>query len=487
MKRCICFSRVSTEHQNLDPQNEKIINAAVLDGYTRDNIILIEHKESAVKLDFEERLGIKELMNYVEQYDNINSIYIYELSRLSRIPSDLYKIRDYLYNNQINLVCLNPSMKLLNDDGKYNETSSIIFGIFVSLAEQEGYIRKARIKKAVDKNKSLGLHTGGNKMFGYTTNSEHEYIIDHHQGNIIIEIFNMYVYQNMSIRKIAAELNARGISMQTIGKNKNPNSTYLTMCVNINNILKRKEYIGEVTGKPAIISKQLFDKAQEIMKHRTICATRKEVPALLRGMLYDKPSGWLLSANYTCKNYYSKRAKGGASISFECADKIVWDYCKNMYNEMSNKDYQALYSQLQKNYQNAMLKQYKTVDKMKTLKSQIDLVEERIIVGKISKQKAEELETKYENELKELHRQAIAFDEERTNIQKQMNELSEHHENNTDIDLDNMNIEQKINTLKKIVDKIYIERISRVEAIIEIQGIYNSVTYKVDTYHKKII
>lgn len=487
MNRCICFSRVSTSSQNLGPQNDKIINAAINDGYARNEIILIEHKESGVRVSFDERIGIKELMMYVNEYKDINAIYIYELSRLSRIPTDLYKIRDFLYNNQINLVCLNPSMKLLNDDGTFNETSSIIFGIFVSLAEQEGYLRKARIKKAVDKNRALGLHTGGNKMFGYTTNDKHEYIINHNQADIVTEIFDMYVNKQMSIRRIARELSDRGIKMQTIGKNDNPNSTYLTMCVNINNILKRHEYIGEVIGKPAIITKEIFDKAQEIMKKRTICATRKEVPALLRGILYDKPSGWLLSANYNSRYYYSKRAKGGASISFECADKIIWEYCKKMYNKMSDNDFQSLYHNLEEKYRNYMIKQYKMADKINKLKTQIDLVEERIIIGKISKEKADELERKYEKELNEAKNAAIEYDNERTNVQKQMIQLQEHHEHNDEIDLDNMPIERMIETVHDIVNKIYITRISRIEALIEIEGKYSNEEYRVDTYHKCII
>lgn len=54
--KCIILSRVSTIVQDLNQQTEEVKKQALADGYTE--IIIIEDKESAVKLDEESRLGL---------------------------------------------------------------------------------------------------------------------------------------------------------------------------------------------------------------------------------------------------------------------------------------------------------------------------------------------------------------------------------------------------------------------------------------------
>lgn len=63
--KCIILSRVSTEQQDLIQQTENVKNEALRQGYSPENIIIIEDKESAVKLSEEE---IKSLQNEKRQY-----------------------------------------------------------------------------------------------------------------------------------------------------------------------------------------------------------------------------------------------------------------------------------------------------------------------------------------------------------------------------------------------------------------------------------
>ena len=58
-KKCICFARVSTAIQDLEQQTEELYREAERNGYTKDKVILIENKESAVKLDEEERIALR--------------------------------------------------------------------------------------------------------------------------------------------------------------------------------------------------------------------------------------------------------------------------------------------------------------------------------------------------------------------------------------------------------------------------------------------
>ena len=50
---------------------------------------------------------------------------------------------------------MNPYCKVMNDDGTLSETSNILFGIFATMAENEGYIRKARLNRGRMKKKAM--------------------------------------------------------------------------------------------------------------------------------------------------------------------------------------------------------------------------------------------------------------------------------------------------------------------------------------------
>ena len=102
MGKVIILSRVSTESQNLEQQTQEILKQVYKDGYTDEDIIIIEDKESAIKLSEEERNGINRLKMYIESNTKIDSIYIYELSRLSRRQKVLFSLREYLIEKKFN-------------------------------------------------------------------------------------------------------------------------------------------------------------------------------------------------------------------------------------------------------------------------------------------------------------------------------------------------------------------------------------------------
>ena len=92
MGRIVLFVRVSTLGQQLESQEDSLRRAALADGHSESDFIIISNKESAIKLSEEEREGLNELKRVIESED-VSSIYISELSRLSRRPQILYSIR----------------------------------------------------------------------------------------------------------------------------------------------------------------------------------------------------------------------------------------------------------------------------------------------------------------------------------------------------------------------------------------------------------
>ena len=165
-KKAIILSRVSSLHQTLEQQTEAVLKEVKNDGYTDDNIIIIEDKESAIKLSEEERNGLNKMKEYIKNDSSINAVYLYELSRLSRRQTVLFSIRDFLIERQIQLICINPSMRLLDANGKMSQTASLMFSIFSSFCETEMELKKDRMMRGRRYNISIGKIGGGRPPYG---------------------------------------------------------------------------------------------------------------------------------------------------------------------------------------------------------------------------------------------------------------------------------------------------------------------------------
>lgn len=162
MGKCVVFSRVSTVGQHLESQVDVVMNEAIRLGYAQQDIITIADKESTVKLSKEDRKGIKELL----EVPDLECVVIYELSRLSRRPKELYELRDIFLERNIQLICMTPNFKLITD-GHLDMMANIVFGLFTSMAENECYLRAERCKRGREKKRLDGGYIGGRVLFGY--------------------------------------------------------------------------------------------------------------------------------------------------------------------------------------------------------------------------------------------------------------------------------------------------------------------------------
>lgn len=152
---------VSTDSQDLKQQTEEVVKQMISDGYKVEDIITIEDKESGVRLSEEERQGLNKLKNHIQNDPQIDSVYVYELSKLSRKPDVFYSIRNFLQERKIQLVVIKPSMRMFNDKGEVDQNTMILFGIFSVMSEQEGYLRKERMSRGKRKCVKEGKWIGG--------------------------------------------------------------------------------------------------------------------------------------------------------------------------------------------------------------------------------------------------------------------------------------------------------------------------------------
>ena len=99
--KVIILSRVSSLKQDLVQQTDEVLKAVRNNGFKDKDIIIIEDKESAIKLSEEERRGLNEMKRVINSDPSVKYIYIYELSRLSRKQLVLFSIRDFLVEKKI--------------------------------------------------------------------------------------------------------------------------------------------------------------------------------------------------------------------------------------------------------------------------------------------------------------------------------------------------------------------------------------------------
>ena len=367
----------------------------IKDGYINDpeHIILIEDKESATKLSEEERQGLNKMKAHIESDPDINRVYVFELSRLSRRPEVLYSIRDYLIKKNINLIVLKPYMKLFEDDGTVSPAGSIMFGIFGAMSEQEGYIRKERFRRGKMKAQLEGKSLGNWLPLGYTTDSERHIIIDKEKADLVRKIFTMCVNENKSTVVIARELTETG-EFPTKTNIRNHSSSIL-------NVLRNTAYIGiapynkkdkkkNYNQYPRIIPTDLFEKAQVLL------SSRKKMPKTghkniyyCKGLLIDKNSGKVLRATASVASYgfTSDRADPvkypTVTVPINLFDSFAWHLTVQYHKKNIPIDTQKMRAELLKEI-NVLNKKAETGKKQLTeLERRIEKIQERIIAGKL--------------------------------------------------------------------------------------------------------
>lgn len=184
--KAIVLVRVSTERQHLDEQREEVVAMAKHDGYDDNNIILIENKESAIKIkDETESLGLTKLFQLIENDSTINCVYAYELSRIGRKEDVNLRVKNFLIDHKINLKLKEPSMVLLDKDGSVNSGAEIVFSLYNTMSHQEMRLKKARLKRGKIEAVSRGEIGMGKCKYGYYVDKDKNILrIDLEKGEV---------------------------------------------------------------------------------------------------------------------------------------------------------------------------------------------------------------------------------------------------------------------------------------------------------------
>lgn len=476
MKKAILLIRVSTIAQDLVQQTNKVMEHAIADGYARENIIVIEEKESGIKLKEEERLGLNRMKQHIETDTEIDCIYVYELSRLSRRANISYSIREYLINHNIQLICLNPYFKMLDDNGKLSESGNLMWGIFVSLSENEMSIKRERFRRGIEHKKMLGKHHTGRVLFGYATEKDGTFIPHPENAECVRLCYQLYLSGKYSTRTLGIELQQRGYYEK---------QSVFTLKNNVQGILRNIEYTG-IGGKPQLVSKSDFEKVQEKLKSNRNSEYRVTRKALCKGLLYDKNKGYRLTYNAAGQSYFNTPRKC-IWIGQSVIDPIVWDYAKKQHIKFHSDDKHKLFRQLGDEHKIWNKKEMVCVDKIRKLNERIDYIEERLIMGKISESKANDLEQKIKDEISMWESKREQAHTMKTEKMKQVVDMTSWNKN--PLDYEAMDIDERCNVVNEVIQVIWCWKPVRTELVVEIHNkLFNRKhTIYINSYHKTVL
>lgn len=446
--KCLIMARVSTEIQSLESQVEKLMTEANRLGYANDDIKIIQGKESGVKLDIEERQTIQEMKRELETgiYD---LVLIWEVSRLARRPKVLYEVREWLIERHINLRCMTPSFTMLKEDGTIDPTASIVFALFGTMAEEEARLSKERMSRGKKHKQSLNGYIGGKPLYGYKFEND-KLVIDYSKSEVVKKIYNMYE-TGMSCRSIALELMETGELKQTV-----LNNAY----AQVERILFRPEYCGaksETSGYtyPAIITKTQYEICKKLRGDKTKEHTRVKKICLCKRLIYCKNDGRVLSPNITKKQYraWNINNNNNITISMTIMDDLVWKVVVNHVKKYGNKTDEETKRQLEIEANTSLRKVQQAMRTMKDLEIQIDRIENRIIEGKMSEIKGDQMIKEKRIEIKEAQE---TYDKHSYIYGQKMEMIME---GEYKIDLNNITDDQeRQNIVRKYINRIYAEK-----------------------------
>lgn len=445
--KTIIFTRVSTEAQHLESQQEQLISLAEKLGYIKENQILIGEKESAISLSVDERESINRLKETILSDSEINCLVCWELSRIGRRADVIYNVRDFLLEHHIRWIVNNPYMEIIDSSSCITPAANLMLSIFTAFCENEMTIKQERMVRGKRARVASGHYIGGKILYGYAIDENKCFVLDPVDSENVRKIFTMYSTGQWSLRALGDEFRDRG-AFHTVRRR--------STLTKVSTILNDRRYIGENPHFPAIISEDLFNKCMEVKnKNQKIQRPTNKAQFLGKGILRTKDQDYLLSCCHTKRLYINQT---GDSMYFcinqEYMDKAVWDVAKFLYEKyVSNPEVRQ--KKMLVEAKQLYFKMKNADDDVKSVQEKIDRLEERIILGSISKDKAENISNKLSEDLKEAKSKYTKW----YNLYGQkMEQMHTDYWQGTPQMLDELSFEEKRNIVFQVIDKIYVSR-----------------------------
>ena len=433
MKIAAALVRVSSQQQETESQISSLKSIANEQGYIIPDEFVFAENITGLDKYSEDRQSIKDLKNALKNNSNIEAIFVWELTRLSREPAVLtnmlneftYVLKIPIYINDMELWTINIKTKK-----PIKENIAQLYG-----AANYGLIELEKIKKRTQRGRNAKAEKGffvGMLSDGYKAkviNNEKHIVIDEERAEIIKSIFDMYINLNYSQIKIAQYLNSNNIpsfnareAIEKEGK-KTFSQTYKIrnsrveklkregkwLSGTIAQILKNEWYIGKRKYRsveynhPAIIDVETFNKVQEKTKAKRFIFSSATNYYAVGGLLFCGKCGNKLfghsprlQPHYYCSSIDMGNKCGLEGIGKYLLDGIVWHTTLNLAIKTAEENPLIEYFKLKEGDLNNL---NKVIEDNESL-LEYDLKEIKVLENDLKGLLKEKIKTKNKNTLK---------------------------------------------------------------------------------------
>ena len=275
------YCRVSTDHE--DQLNSLAAQIKYFSDYISQHegycLKQIYHDEGITGTSVRKRDSFNRMIADAEKGE-ISLILTKEVSRFARNTVDTLTYTRRLSALGVAVVFMNDGINTMEKDGELRLT------IMASIAQEESRKTSERVKWGLRRKMENGFVLGGAEMLGFRKENGVLTIVPE-EAEIVRRIFRSYVYEGKGGHRIAHELNEA--KMFTVNGYCWHNSSIRKILVNdryVGDLTQAKYYIADYLTKTlkknngeiplvhiadhheAIIDRETFDKAQEILKGR---------------------------------------------------------------------------------------------------------------------------------------------------------------------------------------------------------------------------
>jgi len=248
--RAVIFARVSTDKQDLTEQVARMTRVALADGYSRDSIEVIQHKESGISLREDEREGLNSLRQALDGDSGIETVYVFEISRLARRMDVMASLVQWFQDKGVQLVCDTPSVRLFERDGRVSLGGQMMIYLMGVMAEQEMKVKKERFANGKRRSREMGRWNGGTPLFGFRIEDKRE-VVDGVKAGIILKAYALYAQDENRTAHTNREI-ARLLQASC------PRTERAFSASRVARFISTEKYRG------AIVPPELWDRCQEI-------------------------------------------------------------------------------------------------------------------------------------------------------------------------------------------------------------------------------
>jgi DNA invertase Pin-like site-specific DNA recombinase len=181
----VFYSRVSSSDGSQNPERQ----LQNIDGF---DYVLIDQCSGAIPL-YERPKGsqIKKLLDQ----DKLSHLEIHDITRLGRSTLDCLSVYKELTERSIRIVCRNPYIRNIDDNGKPDAFSECLISLIVSLGTYERNLLLERQKEGIKIRKEKGLYPG--RQIG-TIESPEKFLSKSKNKKILSYLNKGYSYNDIS-------------------------------------------------------------------------------------------------------------------------------------------------------------------------------------------------------------------------------------------------------------------------------------------------